>query len=164
MTSGGVREEIETTKGLKRWRRRLAILLIVAYVIGLGTSLHALMTVRTAQGTIAWVVSLNAMPLFAVPAYWVFGRSKFEGYVTQRRSRDLLADPQVHAVAERLAPLVPEFAHSRGPAFAGQRLAELSYLGGNDVELLIDGEATFASLLAGIDRARKYVLVQFYIV
>jgi cardiolipin synthase len=138
--------------------------LLVAHLAGLAASLHALMTVRTPQGTIAWVVSLNAMPLLAVPAYAVLGRSKFEGYVTQRRSRDLLADPQVRAVAERLAPLVPEFARSSGAAFAGQRLAELSYLDGNEVELLVDGEATFASLLAGIDRAKKYVLVQFYIV
>ena len=136
----------------------------VAHLAGLAASLHALMTVRTPQGTIAWVVSLNAMPILAVPAYAVFGRSKFEGYVTQRRSRDLLADPQARAVAERLAPLVPEFARSPGAAFAGQRLAKLSYLDGNEVELLVDGEATFASLLAGIDRAKKYVLVQFYIV
>ena len=35
---------------------------------------------------------------------------------------------------------------------------------GNTAELLIDGEATFASLFAGIDAAERYVLVQFYIV
>ena len=145
-------------------RRRLAAVLLVAHLVGLATSLHALMTVRTAQGTIAWVVSLNAMPLLAVPAYWVLGRSKFEGYVIQRRSRDLLADPHARAVAARLAPLVPDFARGPGPSYAGQRLAKLSYLGGNDVELLVDGDATFASLLGGIDRARRYVLVQFYIV
>lgn len=123
------------------------------------------MTVRTAQGTIAWVVSLNALPIVAVPAYWVFGRSQFEGYVIQRKSRDQLADPQARAVADRLAPLIPDFARAdRGPAIAGQRLARLPFLGGNEVELLVDGEATFASLLAGIERAQRYVLVQFYIV
>jgi cardiolipin synthase len=122
------------------------------------------MTVRTPQGTVAWVVSLNAMPLLAVPAYLVFGRSKFEGYVIQRRSVDLLADLQEKSIAERLEPMVPDFARHAGAALAGQRLADLPYLGGNEVELLVDGEATFASLLAGIDRARKYVLIQFYIV
>jgi cardiolipin synthase len=136
----------------------------VAEVIGLVSSLHALMTVRTAQGTIAWVVSLNTMPILAVPAYWVFGRSRFEGYVLQRQSQDLLIEPLENAVVERLAPLVPSWARSRGPALAGQRLAKLSYLGGNSVDLLVDGEPTFASLLAGIERAEHYVLVQFYIV
>jgi cardiolipin synthase len=138
--------------------------LVVAHLAGLATSLHALMTVRTPQGTVAWVVSLNAMPLLAVPAYLVFGRSKFEGYVIQRRSVDLLADLQEKSIAERLEPMVPDFARHAGAALAGQRLADLPYLGGNEVELLVDGEATFASLLAGIDRARKYVLIQFYIV
>ena len=151
-------------KGRSRWRRALAIFFVVEHLIGFASSLHALMTVRTAQGAIAWVVSLNAMPLLAVPAYWVFGRSKFEGYVIHRRSRDLLAAPQERALAEQLAPLVPDFARSQGAAVAGQRLADLPYLGGNEVELLVDGEATFASLLAGIDRAESYVLVQFYIV
>ena len=142
----------------------MAIVLLVAQVLGVLSSLHALMSVRTAQGTIAWIVSLNALPIVAVPAYWVFGRSKFAGYVIRRQSRDLAADPHARAVAERLAPLVPEFAREPGVALAGQRLARLPYLGGNEVELLIDGEATFRSLLAGIERARKHVLVQFYIV
>ena len=37
-------------------------------------------------------------------------------------------------------------------------------LKGNDVELLIDGKATFESIFKGIDQAKDYVLVQFFIV
>lgn len=139
-------------------------ILLAAHVLGLLTSVHALMTVRTAPGSIAWIVSLNGFPLLAVPAYWVLGRSKFQGYVIERRERDQLTDPHARRIAERLEPLVPEFARAPGSALAGQRLARLPYLDGNEVELLVDGEATFASLLAGIDRARDYLLVQFYIV
>lgn len=142
----------------------MALLFLVAHAIGLLSSLHALMTVRTAQGTIAWVVSLNAMPVLAVPAYWVFGRSKFEGYVVHRRSRDELTDPAARELTSRLEALVPDFARVGGSPLAGQRLARLPYLRGNEVELLVDGEATFESLFAGIDRAQRYVLVQFYIV
>ena len=138
--------------------------MLLAHVVGFVSSLHALMTVRTAQGTIAWVVSLNTMPIVAVPAYWVFGRSKFAGYVVQRQSRDLLADPQARAVRQRLEPLVPAFARLPGSSLAGQRLAKLPYLGGNEVELLIDGRATFDSIFDGVQRAKHYVLVQFYIV
>ena len=145
-------------------RRLLTAVVLLAHVVGFFSSLHALMTVRTPQGTIAWVVSLNTMPLLAVPAYWVFGRSKFEGYVIQRQTRDRRAHPGVRAVIGRLAPLVPDFALGPGAALAGQRLAKLPYLRGNEVELLVDGQATFASLFAGIDRAQDYVLVQFYIV
>src|SRR5438270_11072424 len=51
--------------------------------------------------------------------------------------------------------------HARELAF--DRLAKLPFTTGNDAELLIDGDATFASIFAGIEKARDYVLVQFYI-
>ena len=44
------------------------------------------------------------------------------------------------------------------------RLAGLPFLRGNAVELLIDGEATFESILEGIEGAEDYVLFQFFIV
>lgn len=142
----------------------MAAVLLVAQVLGFLSSLDALMGVRTAQGAIAWIVSLNTVPILAVPAYWVLGRTKFEGYVIQRQSSDSVAAPRTAALAKSLAPLVPEFARAPGAALAGQRLAAFPYLGGNEVELLVDGEATFGSLLEGIERAKDYVLVQFYIV
>jgi cardiolipin synthase len=148
----------------RRRRRRRAALLLGAHLLGLATSVHALMTVRTSQGTIAWIVSLNTFPVVAVPAYWVFGRSRFQGYVVERRARDRENDPEARRVVELLAPLVPDPARSPGAAFAVQRLAHFPYLSGNEVELLVDGEATFRSLFDGIERAREYVLVQFYIV
>ena len=49
-------------------------------------------------------------------------------------------------------------------AQAAVRLAGLPFLRGNSVELLVDGDATFASILEGIDAAEKYVLFQFFIV
>ncbi len=70
----------------RRIRRALAIstVILVAHLIGFATSLHALMATRTAQGSVAWMVSLNTLPYVAVPAYWIFGRSKFQGYVSLR--------------------------------------------------------------------------------
>jgi len=55
-------------------------LLVVFHVFGLLSSVHAVMTNRTAQGAIAWGVSLNTFPYLAVPLYWVLGRNQFEGY------------------------------------------------------------------------------------
>ena len=82
----------------------------------------------------------------------------------ERRARDQWTDAEALRIAAELDPLIPDFARSPGAALAGQRLARLPYLGGNEVELLIDGDATFDSIFSGIDRAREYVLVQFYIV
>ena len=46
---------------------------------------------------------------------------------------------------------------------AVRKLTGMALTRGNDVELLIDGEATFVRLLKGIAQARDYILFQFYI-
>ena len=51
-----------------------------------------------------------------------------------------------------------------GAVRAAELLAELPALRGNTVDLLIDGGATFASIFEGIDQAREYLLIQFFIV
>jgi cardiolipin synthase len=43
-------------------------------------------------------------------------------------------------------------------------MADTPYLNGNHVELLVDGKATFDSIIAGIDAAQRYILFQFFIV
>jgi cardiolipin synthase len=45
-----------------------------------------------------------------------------------------------------------------------ESLAGLPFTAGNDAALLVDGEATFAAIFAAIAEARRYVLVQFFIV
>ena len=137
---------------------------IVAHVLGFISSVVAMMTARTPQGSIAWAISLNTCPYIAVPAYWVFGRSRFEGYVTARKLVETDLEEKYRAVLESVAPYrVPEMdAESAG--HAAELLAGVPFLKGNEIELLIDGEATFDSILEGIDAAEHYILFQFFIV
>ena len=141
----------------------LAAVVVVAHVLGFLSSIDAVWSTRTPQGTIAWAVALNTFPYLAVPAYWVLGRSRFRGYVTARRgSQEEVAGLRDDAVEAALAfrPAEPISAAGR----AAERLAELPYLRGNSVELLVDGDATFESILDGISAASDYVLFQFFIV
>jgi cardiolipin synthase len=136
---------------------------IFAHLVGALTSIRAIMDVRTPQGTIAWVTALNATPFVSVPAYWIFGRSKFEGYVLTRRKDLAETNPSAQKYMADL--------HSRGLLMTNQyihgalveKLAQWRFTLGNDADLLIDGDATFKSILAGIDSATNYVLVEFYI-
>jgi cardiolipin synthase A/B len=141
-----------------------ATVVIVFTVLGILSSVHAIMTTRTEQGTIAWVVSLIAFPYVAVPAYWVLGRSHFHGYVDARRDnlREIAGITQ-EAVAAVAPFRVPE-AEVHPAARAAQRLAGMPFLRGNSVHLLVNGDPTFESILAGIDAAREYILVEYYIV
>ena len=141
-----------------------AVLVAVFHAMGLASSVHAVMSTRTSQGAIAWAVTLNTFPYLAVPAYWVFGRSKFQGYVIERRNTDVRNDAIEQKAIENLAPYrVPEADRAEAVS-AAEGLANMPVLKGNSVELLIDGDATFRSILQGIDAATDYVLVQFYIV
>ncbi len=142
----------------------LSVLVVVFHVLGLISSAHAVMTNRTAQGAIAWGVSLNTFPYLAVPLYWVFGRGQFEGYRESWKSHQKEIDALTARVSQALEPFkVPTV--ERLPHYqALKKLAHTSLLRGNDVELLVDGKATFDSILPGLARARRYALVQFYIV
>jgi cardiolipin synthase len=142
----------------------IALVVILFHSMGLLSSIHAIQTTRTEQGAIAWAVSLNTIPYVAVPAYWFLGRSRFEGYVTARRSEmeeiDNLSESAEEAVREFLLPP----SNITPAAQAAQRLAGIDILQGNSLELLVDGDSTFTSILDGIDAAENYILFQFFIV
>ncbi len=142
----------------------MAVVLLIAHTLGVMSSFHALMSTRTAQGAIAWIVSLNTVPLVSVPAYWVFGRNKFQGYITLRQHLAQQSDDELEAIRERMHPYVRKLEDKSGGGQATVQLAQLPYFDHNEVELLIDGEATFSSIFEGIEAAEEYVLVQFYIV
>ena len=145
-------------------RRTVVVVLIVFEVIGIFSAVDAIMSTRTAPGAIAWSISLVTAPVVAVPAYWVFGRNKFEGYIEAREEHQEEFDALVAEVRENIAGSVFEF-ETRHPAWdALEGLTDMRLTRGNRVELLVDGEATFDSIIEGISRAEDYVLVEFYIV
>lgn len=151
-------------KGRQRAWGKLAIFVTLAHVLGLVSSVEALMSSRTSQAAVAWIVSLNTIPYVAVPAYWVFGRNKFEGYVLSRRDEDTELTRALSSKLDELRAHRVEWTNDDRQLAGVEQLAKLPYLGGNAATLLVDGEETFASLFAGIDAAERYLLVQFYIV
>ena len=141
----------------------LVSILAIFQVLGLVSSIDAVLKTRTSQGAIAWAVSLNTVAVIAVPAYWVFGRSKFNGYVSAWRDASLEIDDDLERVRGRFdeygvddPALVPEIT-------AVRKLADTGFHRGNSVELLIDGQATYDSISSGIEAAESYILFQFYI-
>jgi len=146
------------------WGLELLALLPLIHIAGFYCAYRAIVYTRTAQGAIAWAVSLIVLPYVSVPLYVVFGRRKFRGYVDARRAGDL----EIHHVALELAGHEEEFRSRFDQDAPGIRtaenLAKMPFTAGNEAELLVDGEAIFDSILAGIAAAESYVLVQFYIV
>ena len=138
-------------------------LITAIQLLGIVSAIRAVMEARTPQGAIAWAVALVAFPYVALPLFWVFGKRKFEGYVIERRDALSKSSPIVAQAYQALIDrnLLVTSDHTRQLPF--ERLAKMPFTTGNDSELLIDGEATYASIFDGIAAARDYVLIQFYI-
>jgi len=140
----------------------LTAIVIAFYLAGIVAAVDSIMTTRTPQGAIAWAVSLVTLPFVAVPAYLVLGRSKFEGMAAAYQARkDEIEGRFVEAQRNLMPWILPR--DDRPPVYqAIRRLSGMSLTRGNRAQLLINGDATFDSILAGIAAADRYVLVQFY--
>ena len=142
----------------------VATIVFLFYVGGFVAAAHAALTTRTAQGAVAWTVSLVSFPFIALPAYLVLGRNKFAGRTEVFEAVRDEAEALLQKYEDGLdAFRVPE---PGGTSWrhAIERLSDLVVLEGNDVELLVDGGETFDSLLRGIAKARDYILFQFYMI
>lgn len=137
-------------------------LVTLLYIAGIAGAIHAIMTARTAPGAIAWSVSMVSVPFVAVPAYLVLGRSKFKGRSQTYEERQDEIDALSAEIREKLQPYNVADPARPGVYKAIQQLSGFELTQGNRAELLINGTATFDSIIEGISRAKEYALVQFY--
>ena len=142
-------------------------LLGLVHLLGIAAALHALFTVRTAQGAIAWAMSLFFIPYFTLIPYLVFGARSFYAYIQARRQ----ANQEMHVAMASLnwRPWVEEALAAReSQGYAAlralPRLGRMPCLANNEVKLLIDGDATFDAIFKAIAEAHDTVLVQFFII
>jgi cardiolipin synthase len=142
----------------------LAVVLPLIEIAGILTAIHAVFHVRTAQGAAAWVISLITFPWLALPAYAVFGRNKFRGYVSLRSNKSLeirhVIENALNEGRRRGLVLEPRDQAEKGLV----RISEMPYTRGNRLQLLINGHNTFDRIFQTVENARDYLLVQFYIV
>jgi cardiolipin synthase A/B len=140
------------------------VVLTTVQVIGVINAAHAVMNVRSSSSALAWAVLLSTVPWIAVPAYWVLGRTRFNGYgralrEAQNRYRtslvDLLTQTKAHT-CELPPPL-------EGLERTLAKLLPVGFTAGNRCQVLIDGEAIYAAMLADIAQAQRYILLQVYI-
>jgi cardiolipin synthase len=137
------------------------------HLVGLIAAIHALLTVRTAQGAIAWAMPLIFIPYVTLIPYLVFGRSTFDGYIMARRQANREMRTAIGTLNWR--PWIEEAVTARrSDAYASlramPRLGRMPCLANNEVALLINGEATFAAIFEAIRGAKQAVLIQFFII
>lgn len=143
----------------------LKYIIPLIHALGVVTAIDALYWSRSSQGAIAWCVSLITFPYLALPAYWVFGRRLFKGYGELQGEFSKLHKSVFNEKYRKyfgqslVAPPLEESVKKVFETIAGQQFSS-----GNQVQLLIDGEATFAAILSAVANAKNYILIQFYII
>ena len=142
-----------------------AAVLLVAEVLGVALAIDAVMGKRSSQGAIAWFIALVAVPLFTVPFYLVFGRTRFHGYGGALREAEARVGARVTDWIQRMTELAAAPRDGLESVEATvRRLTGLPFTRANSGELLIDGATTYQAMIQAIAGAESYVLVQFYIV
>nr|WP_242041966.1 cardiolipin synthase [Alkalinema sp. FACHB-956] len=141
-----------------------SLLLGTVQTLGVFYAAHAVMSVRSSRGAIAWSLSLILLPWAAIPLYWIFGRRRFHGYAELLYSA--YSDHRQHIEAA-FQPLI-QYRIALDPALEPvQHLAEtlcpLPFTTDNQTELLIDGIQTYEAMLQAIAEAQDYILLQMYI-
>ncbi|TXS92696.1 cardiolipin synthase [Parahaliea maris] len=134
------------------------------YIAGILCAIEAVMNTRTAQGATAWSVSLVSFPFVAVPAYLVFGRNKFEGMQETYAARKDEIDGLLEKYETEMSPWRVAIGTGEPWYRALQSISGLWQTRANRVDLLVNGERTFDSILEGIAGAREYILFQFYMI
>ena len=133
-----------------------AAFIFLVHCVGVLAAGHAVLTVRTSQGAIAWAISLVALPEFTLIPYLIFGRSTFAGYVDARRFHNArlreitLSDDWRRLRDHESAVVAPQHACMQ----ALPRLTGMPCLARNRVRLLVNGAETFKAIFAAIKAAR----------
>ncbi|MCC8997934.1 MAG: cardiolipin synthase [Candidatus Contendobacter sp.] len=145
----------------------ITVVVALIHTLGVLSAIHAVASVRTSQGAIAWAVSLLTFPYLALPLYWILGRNRFHGYIEVLRNGalDQSNRSDIAMILEHLRDFQADLSSERvGDIQVLTQLSRTPYTGGNALELLIDGDATFRAIFAAIENAERYILIQFFII
>lgn len=123
---------------------------------------------RQPSSTMAWILTLTFLPVIGLLAYWMFGRVRAQR-LSDAYSKSAEA---ITLLEERLGlgagpdDMLGEEADERTMHVLQltQRLSSTPLRRRNDVQLLVDGAATYASVLKAIRAARKHIHIESYII
>ncbi len=144
--------------------------LVILYGLALMNCVRVLGERVSSGAAIAWIFINLSLPMVGVPLYLLVGNLRIRGYVKRHKagvkaleqidSSPTLAPPVdptdlVESLRERVQSFKTLFSRFGDPLFDPQHGA---------CDLLIDGSSTFDAIFGAIAGAKRYILVQYYIV
>lgn len=141
------------------------ILYLFIELTGIYFALHAILNTRSSEAAVAWAITLITLPFLVLPVYWLFGSSRFYGYMESFRQAKLEhVDTAKKSFREVEQFHVNEIEGLQTVVNTIKNLHTLPFTSHNSANLLINGTETYKAMLNAIKQAQDYVLLQFYII
>lgn len=121
------------------------------------------------SSTIAWILMLVFLPVVGTLLFLMFGRDRVRWPARRKRELDALVRAQVAEARDEpddagRSSTPPASRLERALFEVGARLTHQRATGGNKVDVLTDGNATYDAIGAAIDAARHHVHAQYYLI
>ena len=118
---------------------------------------------RRPTTAMAWLLAIFFIPVLGLIAYWLFANPRLSRrrLEKQRRAREEILERTAHM-------RLPEEFHSQeewveSAVELNRKLGAMPLEGGNKVEVISDYRASLQAMREQIDKAQRYVHIQFYI-
>ncbi len=146
---------------------------VIAFVVDYVLVPFALFSVlrqrKEPMAMLSWLLAILFLPYIGMVLYWILGSNWVVRRTKRRRKRvahliakiEAWADQQAGGASREEQPDLPD--DLRAIAKLGRRLADLPAVGGNQVEIFQEANATFAALEAAIRQARHHIHAEYYI-
>jgi cardiolipin synthase len=142
---------------------------LVFWAVALALVPLVLVRRKEPSSTIAWILALVFLPAVGTLLFLLFGRDRVRWPAKRKRELDAVVRAQVAEArdhpddaARKSTP--PASRLERALFKVGARLTHQSATGGNKVDVLTDGNATYDAIGAAIDGARHHVHAQYYLI
>jgi cardiolipin synthase A/B len=126
-------------------------------LLAAGVTVHVLLTKREAGSSVAWIGLSWLAPILGSVLYLLLGINRV------RRRAQNLRRPRAVTRTQRLAQAEARSDHLAALGEAGQRITGRPAEGGNAIEILQNGDATYPKMLAAIDSATRSIALSSYI-
>ncbi len=143
------------------WQDIPGSLVVLDFLLVLGTLCWVLHTKRETMSAIAWCLTVILVPFLGVILFFLFGSQSITRKINRKKRRKTAYKQLAGALPGRLGGAIPH----RWDILA--RLAHhqdgFPVTGGNAVTLYHDGHPAYEAMLAAIKSARHHVHIQFFI-
>ena len=137
-----------------------ALYLIYAITI-IGTIIVVILENRNPVKSIAWIVVLISLPFVGLIFYLFFGQDFRRHRMISRKSKRKLRKGDFYPAVEISKLNLSE--DSKQLIRLCSSMGQMTFYPDNEVEIFISGKEKFERLIQDINRARKYIHIQYYI-